>query len=289
MKKRIVFGWLFFLLIMATGATAPAQSAQDAASAFIREYKIGPRDLLEIRVIDLPELTKFEVRVSEDGTITLPLLGSIQVGGNTKDAVERKLADLLGLKVMKNPQVSVFIKEYQSNRVAVIGAVNKPGMIELVGAMNLLQVISQAGGLDEKAANEIFVLREGKDGTTASIRIDLEDLMINGNAKLNIPLKPNDTINIPIDKIISIYVFGAVRNPGALQVKQSKKTNILQAIAQAGGLTESGKMSGITITRTGKDGKEEKIIVNLNDVINGKKPNIVLKEGDVVYVKESIF
>ena len=171
----------------------------------------------------------------------------------------------------------------------MIGAVIKPGMVELIGAMNLLQVISQAGGLDEKAANEIFVLREGKDGTTASIRIDLEDLMINGNSKLNIPLKPNDTINIPIDKVISIYVFGAVKNPGALLVKQSKKTNILQAIAQAGGLTESGKMSGITITRPGKDGKEEKIIVDLNDVISGKKPNILLKEGDVVYVKESIF
>lgn len=263
--------------------------AQKEREIFSREYQIGPRDLLEIKVFELPELSQ-TVRVSEDGSITLPLLQKVMVGGLTKDAVERKLASLLEERYIKNAQVSVFIKEYQSKRVAVIGAVERPGMYELVGRQNLLQMISQAGGFKENAANEIFVLREGENGITASIRIDLEDLIINGNQKLNIPLESNDVINVPVDKIIHVYVFGEVRNPGALQVKTSKKITLLQAIAQAGGTTEGASKRGVVIKRKDlKTGKEIKINVNLKDIIKGKKPDIELREGDVVYVPESIF
>ncbi|MBC7364461.1 MAG: polysaccharide biosynthesis/export family protein [Candidatus Aminicenantes bacterium] len=248
---------------------------------------IGPRDLLEIKVFELPEFDQ-TVRVSENGTITLPLLGNVEVWGLTKEKLEKKLASLLD-KYVKNAQVSVFIKEYQSSRVAIIGAVEKPGMYELVGRQTLLQMISQAGGFKENAANEIYVLRESEDGNTASISIDLEDLLLNGNQKLNIPLQPNDVINVPVDKEIIIYVFGEVRNPGALKVKRSQKITLLKAIAQAGGLTENASKRGITIKRKDLNGKEINMTVNLNDIIKGKTKDIPLKEGDVVIVKESIF
>jgi len=254
---------------------------------FISEYVIGPKDLLEIKVFELPEFDH-TVRVSESGTITLPLIGNVQVGGLTKDKAEEKLSELLQ-KYVKKAQVSIFIKEYQSSRVAVIGAVEKPGMYELVGRQTLLQMISQAGGFKDSAANEIYVLREGQDGTTASINIDLEELLINGNQNLNIPIQPNDVINVPIDKLINIYVFGEVKQPGALQVKMSKKITLLQAIAQAGGLTENATKRGVTIKRKDKSGKEINITVNLNDIIKGKKKDIPLQEGDVVIVKQSIF
>ncbi|MBP6059719.1 MAG: polysaccharide biosynthesis/export family protein [Candidatus Saccharicenans sp.] len=254
---------------------------------FIREYVIGPRDLLEIKVFELPEFDH-TVRVSEDGSITLPLLGNVQVGGLTKDKAEEKLSGLLE-KYVKKAQVSIFIKEYQSSRVAIIGAVEKPGMYELVGRQTLLQMISQAGGFKDTAANEIYVLREGQDGTTASISIDLEELLINGNQNLNIPIQPNDVINVPVDKLINIYVFGEVKQPGALQVKMSKKITLLQAIAQAGGLSENATKRGVTIKRRDKSGKEINITVNLNDIIKGKKKDIPLQEGDVVIVKQSIF
>ncbi len=254
---------------------------------FIREYVIGPRDLLEIKVFELPEFDH-TVRVSEDGSITLPLLGNVQVGGLTKDKAEEKLSGLLE-KYVKKAQVSIFIKEYQSSRVAIIGAVEKPGMYELVGRQTLLQMISQAGGFKDTAANEIYVLREGQDGTTASISIDLEELLINGNQNLNIPVQPNDVINVPVDKLINIYVFGEVKQPGALQVKMSKKITLLQAIAQAGGLSENATKRGVTIKRRDKSGKEINITVNLNDIIKGKKKDIPLQEGDVVIVKQSIF
>jgi polysaccharide export outer membrane protein len=254
---------------------------------FIREYIIGPRDLLEIKVFELPEFDH-TVRVSEDGSITLPLIGNVQIGGLTKDKAEKKLSELLE-KYIKKAQVSIFIKEYQSSRVAIIGAVEKPGMYELVGRQTLLQMISQAGGFKDTAANEIYVLREGQDGTTASISIDLEDLMINGNQNLNIPIQANDVINVPVDKLINVYVFGEVRQPGALQVKMSNKITLLQAIAQAGGLSENATKRGVTIKRRDKSGKEINLSVNLNDIIKGKKKDIPLQEGDVVIVKQSIF
>jgi polysaccharide export outer membrane protein len=297
-KNRVIV--LFSLLLLVIFSFLKAQERQvvipeseqqenqvSARDYFIREYAIGPRDLLEIKVFELPAFDQ-TVRVSENGTITLPLIGNVQVGGLTKEKIEKKLAELLD-KYVKKAQVSVFIKEYQSSRVAIIGAVEKPGMYELVGRQTLLQMISQAGGFKENAANEIYVLREGQDGNTASISIDLEDLLLNGNQKLNIPIQPNDVINIPVDRLITIYVFGEVRTPGALEVKLSQKITLLQAIAQAGGLSENASKRGITIKRKDKEGKEIRIQMNLNDIIKGKKKDIPLKEGDVVIVKESIF
>jgi len=263
--------------------------AQEAREMFVKEYKVGAKDLLEIRVFELPELSQ-TVRVSEDGSISLPLLGRIEVQGLTKDTVEAKLAGLLEAKYLKNAQVSVFIKEYQSSQVAVIGAVEKPGTYELVGRMSLLQVISQAGGLKENASKEILVLREGRSGNTATIAINLKDLLLNGNQNLNIPLMPNDVVNVPVDQIIKVYVFGEVRNPGALQVKTSEKITLLQAIAQAGGTTENASKSRIVVKRKDPStGKETETRVNIKDIIGGKKPDIVLREGDVVYVPETIF
>lgn len=258
--------------------------------AFIREYRIGARDLLEITVVELPELNQ-TVRVSEDGSISLPLVGKIMIDGLTREEVEKKLAALLlEQNYVKNARVTVFIKEYQSKRVALIGAVNKPGMYELAGRLTLLQLISQAAGLTPQASSELFVLREGQDGSQSRIVIDLDDLITQGNQALNIPLQAGDIVNIPNEQMGSVYVFGAVRNPGAIPIKMSKKINILQAIAQAGGLVSGGSKSGVTITRTDKKtGKEAKIKVNLNDILKGRRQADVLLEGDVVYVPESIF
>jgi polysaccharide export outer membrane protein len=213
------------------------------------------------------------------------------IDGLTREEVERKLAALLlEQDYVKNARVTVFIKEHQSKRVALIGAVNKPGMYELAGRMTLLQLISQAAGLTDNAASELFVIREGEGGSQSRIVIDLEELITQGNQALNIPLQAGDIINVPNERLGSVYVFGAVRNPGAIQIKLSRKISVLQAIAQAGGLVAGASKSGVTITRTDrKTGKETKIKVNLNDILKGKRPADVLLEGDVVHVPESFF
>jgi polysaccharide export outer membrane protein len=281
---KIIWAALFILLIH----VPPAPGQVD--EAFIKEYKIGAKDLLEITIVELPELNQ-TVRVSEDGSITLPLIGRVPIDGLTKEEVEKKIAALLlEQDYVKNARVTVFIREYQSKRVALIGAVNKPGMYELVGRMTLLQLISQAAGLTEQASSEMFVLREGKDGSQTRIVIDLDELINEGNQTLNIPLEPGDIVNIPTEQIINVYVFGAVRNPGVIQTKMSQKISILQAIAQAGGLLEGASKSGVTITRKDrKTGAETKIKVNLNDVLKGKRRAIDLVQGDVIYVPQSIF
>jgi polysaccharide export outer membrane protein len=277
---------MFYALIVLTAGLGFGQEQKDA---FIKEYKIGAHDLLEIKVVEVPELN-LTVRVSEGGSITLPLLGRVDLGGLTKDAVEQKIASMLSEKYVKNPQVTVFIREYQSNRLTLIGAVKTPGMYEIVGKMNLLELISRAGGFAENSGNELFVMRAGQNGVKEKMTIDLNDLILNGNPNLNIPLQPNDEIIVPLDKIIQVYVWGEVKSPGALSVKISKKITLLQAIAQAGGPTDSAKKSGVIIKRKDeKTGKEIQMTLNLNDIIKGKKPDPPLKEGDVVYVPVSFW
>jgi len=252
------------------------------------EFKIGAKDLLEISVFGLEELNR-TVRVSEEGKISLPLLGEIQVGGLTKTELEKKISQLLEEEYLQNPQVTVFIKEYQSKRVFMLGAVGKPGPYELLGRQTLLHLISQAGGLTNDAGDEIIIIRKLQDGTNTSFRIPIDNLILEGDTELNIPLEPDDIVNIPADKAVFVYVFGQVRNPGALEVKKSNMPTLLRAIAQAGGFTDRASKSGVIIKRIDQEGKETQIKVNVKDIIKGKRKDIPLKENDVVYVPESIF
>jgi len=259
-----------------------------AQQGYSTDYRIGPKDLLEISVFGLDELNK-TVRVSEDGKITLPLLGEVEVEGLTKGELENKLTQLLQEKYLQNPQVTIFIKEYQSKVVSVLGAVKNPGPYELLGRQTLLQIISKAGGLTNEAGKDMIVMRLLQDGSSISLKISIDDLFIKGDPELNIPLRPNDIINVPIDKIVHVYVFGQVRSPGALPVKRSNIPTLLRAIAQAGGFSDRASKGGVIIKRIGEDGKEKKIKVNVKDIIKGKRKDIQLKENDVVYVPETIF
>jgi polysaccharide export outer membrane protein len=274
----------FFLLAASIGLFAlPAAFAQQEAQPLqVNDYRIGPKDLLEITVFGLPELNQ-TVRVSEDGSISMSLLGRVEVSGLTAQELEKKLASILDRQYTKEARVTVFIKEYQ--KVSVIGAVGRPGLYELVGPTTLLQVIAQAGGLTAQAMNELYVYRQEKDGKQSRIVIRLEDLTINGNQDLNIELQPKDVITIPIDQMLNVFIYGEVRTPGVVSYLSSKKITLLQAIAQAGGTTEWAKKSKVVVKRKDKKtGKEMKIRVNLKNMISGKVADIVLEEGDVVIV-----
>ncbi len=264
---------------------APPAMAQATSS----EYRVGPQDLLEITAVGVAEIQKFVVRVSEDGRVTLPLVGELEVNDLTQAEVEKKLIKLLGEKYLVNPQVTVFILEYKSKRVNLLGAVEKPGPYELLGRQTIMSVISQAGGMTRDAGTEIIVIRQLPDGSSTSIRISVEDLFVKGDAKLNIPLEPGDIINIPIDKFVTIYVFGQVKNPGALQVKKSNMPTLTQAIAQAGGFSDRAARGSIKIRRKGPTGQESEIKVNAKDILKGKVKDVPLKENDTVYVPESLF
>lgn len=253
----------------------------------IYEYRVGPNDLIEISVIGFEELNK-RVRVSEDGEISLPYLGEVEVQGLTRSEIEQRLSQLLQEKYLQNPQVTVFIVEYQSRRVFLLGAVGTPGPYELLGRLTLLKLLSQAGGLTPDAGNEIIITRQLPGGGKNSLKVSVEELMLKGDPSLDIPLQPDDVINIPVDKMIFIYVTGRVRNPGALEVRQSRIPTLLQAIAQAGGFDDRAAQGGVIIKRTDETGKEVKLEVDVKDIIKGKRKDVQLKEGDVVIVNEKL-
>jgi polysaccharide biosynthesis/export protein len=130
-------------------------------------YGIGPLDVLDISVFQVPELTK-SVQVAETGTVNLPLVGEIPVAGKTAQEVERDLTTRLGATYVKNPQVTVYVKEYNSQQVTVTGAVKKPGVYPIKGRTSLVEVVAMAGGLDDVSDSTVLVLRNSNGKQSAS-------------------------------------------------------------------------------------------------------------------------
>ena len=287
MRKKIKTGSVIltiYLLILFFGAL----NAQEQQEQYITEYRIGPKDLLELTVIGFEELNK-RFRVSEDGKITLPYLGDVTVEGMTRSDLEKKLGRLLEEKYLQNPQVTIMIVEYQSRRVFLIGAVAHSGPYELMGRLTLLKLISQAGGLTPEAGNEIIIIRQLSEGSKTSLKISVDDLLLKGDPSLDVPLQPDDIVSIPADRTVRIYVTGRVRTPGALEVKKSNIPTLLRALAQAGGFADRASKGNVAIKRTDENGKEIRIQVNVDDIMKGKKKDIQLQENDVVIVPEKFF
>lgn len=283
MRKRRTLLSLSIIFCLGLILLPDVTTGQETQPIPVMEYRIGAKDLLEIRVFELPELNQ-TVRVSEDGSITMSLLGRVEVAGLTAQELETRLASLLEDRFTTGgAHVTVFIREFQ--KVAVIGAVGRPGMYELVGPTTLLQIIALAGGLTDQAMNELFIYRQDEDGRQTRMTVRLEDLIMSGDQDLNVLLQPKDVVTVPIDQMQNVFVYGEVRNPGAVPFLASKKITLLQAIAQAGGTTEWAKRSGVVINRKDKKtGKTMKIPVNLRNIISGRVADIVLEEGDVVIV-----
>jgi polysaccharide export outer membrane protein len=274
-------------LILTAGAARVA--AQDAGGVqvdrFVTAYRIGPKDLLEIKVREDVKLTT-EARVSEQGTVNLPFLGEVRVEGLTAAELEKKLVELY-TKWYNDPHVAVTIKEHESKQVSVLGGVAKPGFVQLLGRLTLIEAITAAGGLTKEAAREIIVLRTYQDGTTKNLRVPIDDLMIKGDPGSNIPLEPGDNVIIQVDRTVFIYISGQVKNPGALPVLKSRPPLLSQAIAQAGGFTERAARRRVVVRRTDEKGQEKTFEVNVLDILGGKRKDFPLEENDVIYVPES--
>jgi polysaccharide export outer membrane protein len=277
--KKMAIGLLGLFLLTISGHLFSQEE-------LVYEYKIGPRDLLELTVIGFEDVNK-RYRVSEEGKINLPYLGDVEVEGLTRGELEKKLIQLLQEQnYMQTPQVSVLIVEFQSKRVYLLGAVGTTGPYELLGRLTLLKLLSQAGGLTPEAGNEIIITRQLPGGSKTSLKISVEDLILKGDPNLDIPLQPDDIINIPVDKAVLIYITGQVRNPGVLQVRKSSIPTLLRVIAQAGGFADRASKGGVIIKRTNEAGKETEIKVDVGDIMKGKRKDVQLQEGDIIIVPE---
>jgi polysaccharide export outer membrane protein len=265
-------------------------SAQPAVSGGEAErYRIGPKDLIGVTVFEVPELNQNATfRVNEDGTVQLPLLGSVKVDGLTEDEVERRFAQLLEAKYVNKATVDVEMREFRSKPISVIGAVKKPGPLAFSGRWTLLEAITESGGLAEGAGRSIFILRKAANGLTDQIAVSVDELFTRANPKANLPLMANDVINVPAVTQITVYCMGEVNSQGAIAFTSNERITLLAAIARAGGLTPRAAKR-MVIKRQRQGGGEEELRVDYRDILKGRAPDLELQAGDVIVVPESFF
>jgi polysaccharide biosynthesis/export protein len=286
--KKIALSVLVTMFLSGWALPVRGIPVQDPQTAPVGGYRIGARDLLEIKVFGQDKLNT-TARVSEQGKITFPYLGEVPVEGLTSSELERRLVQLLEKNLYRNPEVSVRILEFQSKQVSVLGAVAKQGFVELVGRETLLEVITAAGGLMRDAGKEIIVFRKQPDGSSTPLHIVVDDLMQKGDPRSNILVEPGDTIMVQVDKAVPIYVSGEVKNPGVLQVMKSSIPTLTQAIAQAGGFTDQARKGKVIVTRREEGGGEKKFEIDVTRIQGGKEKDFPLMENDAIFVPKTWF
>jgi polysaccharide export outer membrane protein len=285
-----------------------AKRNQDALAG---DYPIGPGDVLEITVPGMDEIKDVFVRVSAEGTISLPFAGTFRVNGMTDKAVRDEIRRRLQENFMRDPQVRLFVREFHSRQVAVIGAVQKPGLYSLTSSANtILSMISQAGGTTGTAAERILFIpaepaepdkakqiisampvRMLKQDPSPLILKDVEPLVISldgvnkgGQERyLNMPARPGDIVMVP--GAGEVLIQGWVAKPGSYKITPG--LTLLGVVAAAGGLTFPADSAGVELIRTNSAGHKSKLVADLDAIKSGASRDLPVREGDVVDVVSS--
>ena len=261
------------------------------------EYRLGGGDLIEVSVYGVDQF-KHELRINSSGYIHLPLVGDIEVAGKTASEVERELKLRLHPDIIKDPHVSVFVKDYRSQPVYVLGAVRSPGQYQITRQLQLVDIIAMAGGLAPKADDQLTLQRrpstsDHPDGAAAAhpevTQIDLKELLVEGNLALNVPIQGGDVINVPEKKVKLFYVIGQVNRAGAFALPEGDNQFLLtQAIAWAGGPGKTAKLSkGILVRYEEVSGARQEIAIDFKKVLNGKRPDVPVQPEDVIFIPGS--
>jgi len=239
------------------------------------DIPLGAGDVLRISVFEQPDLS-LEVRVSESGTITYPLIGEVVVGGGTAAAAERKIASLLESGgYLRNPHVNVIVTQLQSQQISVLGQVYRPGRYPLEGERTLADLLATAGGLAPDAGDLITLIRT-KDGATTRQVIDFPKMIRSGDLSENISILAGDIIYV--EKYLKFYIYGEVQRASQYRLEQGM--TVLQALSIGGGLSARGTERGVKIKRRSVEGVIE--------VLNARHDDLV-RPDDVIYVRESLF
>jgi polysaccharide export outer membrane protein len=264
-----------------------------------RDYRIGPNDLLGIKIFGVEDLDQV-VRVGSSGLISIPYLGRVFVAGLTGGEVEDRIGKNLAAKeLVRDPQVTVFIQEYNSQPIHVLGAVNQPGQYMLTHHLSVVDAISMAGGLDREKAGKYILVRRGKglfDPATsergseakAVFRIDLKALLDEGNVSQDISLRGGDVIQVPVRKAEVYYVIGEVTRPGAFEISPNGDDELLaaRAVGWAGGPSKTAKLRDSVVLRYA-DGKREEIPLDLRAILQGGAADISIQPNDIIFVPGS--
>ena len=265
--------------------------AQPPARA--QEYIIGPGDVLTVAVWGHPDLSR-DYTVDPDGFAPFPLINRVKAGGLTTRQVAASLTDLLGKDYLVNPQVIVSVKEYQSQKVTILGETARPGVFYLTGPTTLVDVLSKAGWLSKNAGKQILVVRDqplaglgAQGGDTTILRLNVDKLQAGNNAE-NVRVQAGDTIFVTSRDENNFFVFGEVKKPGSYPL--DKETNVLEGITIAGGFTDKASPSRTRVIRVGMAGPQV-LEIDMNDIVKrGQRDKALrLQANDVVVVPESFF
>lgn len=291
--KRILLSFPIFLLTFSVVALSADKE---------EVYRIGREDVLDITVWQSPDLTK-SLSVLADGTIDYPLLGSLAAAGLTTTDLQKTIQEKLAQGYVKNPQVNVSVKEYNSKKILIFGQVGKPGLYKLKGPMSLLEILFMVGGVGTDG-KRMTVIRpsqvsvdanpalpaassgeENAAGSASTIEVDLIRLLSKGDLTQNIMINPGDTLYFSSGTGLRYYVLGQVASPGPYEWVQD--ITALEAIKQAGGVKDRGAPNRIKIRKI-YNGQKQEIRVNLVDIMRGKKKDdVIIKPGDTIIVPES--
>lgn len=264
--------WLMMLLI-GIMTFPPLSQAGD--------YVIGEGDVLDVFVWGVKELN-VSVRVRPDGKITIPGVGDVKASGFTPPGLQKSLGERLK-ELVKNPNVTVTVREITNSKVYIFGGGVKSAAYDLNRSTTLLQLLCNLGDVKTADLRRAYVLRNGK-----MIKVGFHNLFINGDTSADIAIESNDSIYIPLNMEKSVYVLGAVNAPKFIEYRDGM--TVMQAILEAGGFSKFAKQNDTTILRN-EGGKEVIIQVKAKDILNDGdlSQNQKLKPNDYIMVKESIF
>jgi polysaccharide export outer membrane protein len=260
---------LLLLLLLATYAVLG--NAADG-----NDYRLGAGDTIRIVVFQNPDFTT-EVRVSESGVVSYPLIGTIELGGLTIEAAEKKIAQLLkDGGFVQQPQVNIVLAQIRGSQVSVLGQVNRPGRYPLETLnTHVSDMLAIAGGATG-AGSDSIILAGVRDGQPFRKEIDVAGLFLDNRRGEDILVEGGDAIYV--HRAPMFYIYGEVQRPGSYRLERNM--TLMQALAQAGGPTLRGTQKDIKIFRRGGSGKPEEISLNLSAPVN---------VDDVLYVRESLF
>jgi polysaccharide export outer membrane protein len=232
--------------------------------------------LVKVSVFDVPEMAQ-TIRVNDMGDATLTLVGSLHLAGLTTDEAQASIAQKLKAdNLLVDPEVSVFISEYSTQGVSVLGEVTKPGVYQVLGSRTLLDIISEAGGITPFAGSEATV--KHVDGTTVTVRLTKD---AQASLSADVQLAPGDKVLIPRAGLV--YVLGDVGRPGGFIMGNDGKMTLLQAVAMAGGINHTSSMNRSRLIRKGVSGYTE-TAVPLKKILEGNRADIQLQTEDILYI-----
>src|SRR5271156_680105 len=276
---------------------APVPTAPTADTPNMTSYILGPEDLITVRVFAADDIPDKPAQIDNNGSVTLPMIGLVHAAGLTVEQFQATLVTAYK-KYFKDPQVTVQVNEFHSQPVSVAGNVNSPGVVQLRGNRNLMEVISQAGGLRADAGDTVLITRNLSEGPIpvagaftdptgkySVAHINIRSVMSGKNPGANIQIKPHDVITVPRARLV--YVLGNVGRPGGYVMTENETMSLTQAIALAGGWDKTASLSSARVLRADGGAQREQIPADIKKIMQNKAPDLELRPDDILFVPNS--